>query len=253
MRVRRSSVGVLFLGVSVGVLGCRRAPDVHPDVVAEIGRIYREERELGGGWQVTSVTGSGSKVVVEVSVPNANAFMNDPVSRTRDIIRGIACPKGPSEASVWAALSRGQKVVISVPMGSGTLEAECPGEGQGEFVEGVRPPKPPSPAPRPPTAVKPFEVVSASADAGAMLYATKACNACHSLDGSRVVGPSFKGLWGSTQKTSAGLVQVDAAYVAESVRNPMAKIVEGYAPAMPPQDLNDLEVESINLFLQSLK
>jgi len=34
------------------------------------------------------------------------------------------------------------------------------------------------------------------ADKGRALYAAKACIGCHSLDGSRIVGPTFKGLWG---------------------------------------------------------
>lgn len=98
------------------------------------------------------------------------------------------------------------------------------------------------------------EVVKvASAEAGANLFKAKGCNACHSLDGSRLVGPSFKGLAGKTEKTSGGDVTVDLAYVKESILTPMAKITEGYPPAMPPQVLNDLEIESIFLFLETLK
>ncbi len=97
------------------------------------------------------------------------------------------------------------------------------------------------------------EVKTANAEAGASLYKVKGCNACHSIDGSRLVGPSFKGLWGKTENTSAGDVIVDGAYLKESVTNPMAKVVTGYPPAMPPQQLNDLEIESIALFLQTLK
>ncbi len=97
------------------------------------------------------------------------------------------------------------------------------------------------------------EVKVASVEAGAALYKARACNACHSIDGSKLVGPSFKGLWGRTEKTSGGDVTVDLAYLKESLVNPMAKIVEGYPPAMPPQVLTDLEVESIALYLQTLK
>lgn len=93
----------------------------------------------------------------------------------------------------------------------------------------------------------------ASAANGKALYKLKGCNACHSLDGSKVVGPSFKGLWGKTESTSAGEVTVDLAYVKESILNPNAKVVTGFLPVMPPQALNDLEVESVTLFLQELK
>lgn len=96
-------------------------------------------------------------------------------------------------------------------------------------------------------------VTAADAKAGEALYKAKGCNACHSLDGSKLVGPSFKGLWGKTESTSGGDVTVDAAYFRESVMNPMAKVVTGYPPAMPPQQLKDLEIESLMLFVQTLK
>ncbi|MEN9798577.1 MAG: Cytochrome oxidase, cbb3-type, subunit, partial [Pseudomonadota bacterium] len=98
----------------------------------------------------------------------------------------------------------------------------------------------------------------ASVDMGKAIYlgkynAAAGCNSCHSLDGAKVVGPTFKGLWGRKEKTSAGEVDVDEAYVKESVLQPAAKIVEGYPPAMPPYAFNDVELQSINLFLQEQK
>lgn len=110
-----------------------------------------------------------------------------------------------------------------------------------------------SSVPLEPGGVEQVVVTAASADAGKALYAAKGCNACHSLDGSRIVGPSFKGLAGRTEKTSAGEVVVDLAYVKESILQPMAKIVDGYPPAMPPQALNDLEIESVYMFFETLK
>lgn len=80
------------------------------------------------------------------------------------------------------------------------------------------------------------------------------CNACHSTDGSKLVGPTFKGIWGRSEKTSGGDVTVDLAYVTESIRSPNAKVVEGYPPAMPPRpDLTETEIESLALFMQTLK
>lgn len=93
----------------------------------------------------------------------------------------------------------------------------------------------------------------ASADLGKKLYKTKGCNACHSIDGSKLVGPSLKGLWGKTEKTSAGDVTVDLAYITESIRQPMAKIVEGYPPAMPPAVVTDVEAESFAKYFETLK
>lgn len=110
-----------------------------------------------------------------------------------------------------------------------------------------------STVPQEPGGVAVVEVKTASAEAGAALYKAKGCNACHTVDGSKLVGPSFKGLWGKSEDTSAGAVTVDDAYFKESVMNPMAKIVTGYPPAMPPQQVNDLELQSLALFIQTLK
>ncbi len=93
----------------------------------------------------------------------------------------------------------------------------------------------------------------ASADLGKKLYKGKGCNACHSVDGTKIVGPTFKALWGKTEKTSAGDITVDLAYVTESIRAPMAKVVDGYPPAMPPAVVTDVEAQSIAMFIETLK
>jgi mono/diheme cytochrome c family protein len=96
-------------------------------------------------------------------------------------------------------------------------------------------------------------VTKASAQAGEQIYTVKGCSVCHTVDGTKRVGPSWKGIYGKTENTSAGPVTVDDAYIKESILTPMAKIVEGYPPAMPPQQLNDLEIQSVALYIKSLK
>jgi cytochrome c oxidase subunit 2 len=55
------------------------------------------------------------------------------------------------------------------------------------------------------------------------------CATCHSVDGSRVVGPSFKGIWGNNRQfESASDMVANADYIRESIVNPQAKIVKGY-------------------------
>jgi mono/diheme cytochrome c family protein len=93
----------------------------------------------------------------------------------------------------------------------------------------------------------------ASAEYGAQLYKAKTCNACHTIDGNKLVGPTFKGLYGKTESTSAGDVVVDDEYLKESMLNPMAKIVTGFPPAMPPLPLDDIEVKSLSLYIATLK
>lgn len=101
-------------------------------------------------------------------------------------------------------------------------------------------------------------VAKAAADAtpeqkGEVLYKTKTCNACHSLDGTKIVGPTWKGLFGAKEKTNKGEVVVDEAYLTESILKPMEQITEGYPPAMPPVPLTDEEVQQLIAFIKSVK
>lgn len=89
---------------------------------------------------------------------------------------------------------------------------------------------------------------------GKTLFASKTCFTCHSTDGSRLVGPTFKGLAGKEEKLTDGTtVTVDVAYLTESIKDPMAKIVEGYAPAMPPLPLTDDEIAALIAYISSLQ
>ena len=96
-------------------------------------------------------------------------------------------------------------------------------------------------------------VATVGPERGAGLYKSKGCNACHSIDGTKVVGPTFKGLYGATEQTDKGPVTVDDAYIKESILNPMAKITAGFPPAMPPQALSDDDITSIIEYMKTLK
>lgn len=90
---------------------------------------------------------------------------------------------------------------------------------------------------------------------GAQLYKAKGCNACHSLDGTRIVGPSWKGAWGRSSETDKGAVTIDEAYVTESILEPNAKIVTGFPPAMPKltPPLDKVAIDSLILFMKEQK
>jgi cytochrome c oxidase subunit 2 len=91
------------------------------------------------------------------------------------------------------------------------------------------------------------------AEKGAKVYRTQGCAQCHTLDGAKLVGPTWKDLWGRMEKIAGGPdVKVDAAYVIESIRAPQAKIVLGYPASMPPFQLKDADIANLIEFMKTI-
>jgi len=90
---------------------------------------------------------------------------------------------------------------------------------------------------------------------GKMMVEKNGCTTCHSTDGTPKVGPTWKGMFGHDVQTSAGTVKVDENYVRESILDPQAKIVSGFAPAMPTYKgkLSDKKVDGIIAYLKTLQ
>ncbi len=92
---------------------------------------------------------------------------------------------------------------------------------------------------------------------GQKYYEVYGCVACHTLDGTVRVGPSWKGIFGEEQKlTDGSTVTIDEAYLIESIRNPAVKIVDGFPNAMPAniaEKMTDKQVLDVIEFIKSLK
>jgi cytochrome c oxidase subunit II len=89
-------------------------------------------------------------------------------------------------------------------------------------------------------------------------WATANCISCHSLDGSKIVGPTWKGLFGSQVELEDGTtVTVDDAYLLQSILEPNEQIHKGYpANVMPPtyKDLlSEEQIQDILAFIQTVK
>jgi mono/diheme cytochrome c family protein len=92
-----------------------------------------------------------------------------------------------------------------------------------------------------------------SASRGEQLYTANACQTCHSLDGSRLVGPSFTGLYGSERQFADGSSAIaDSTYITNSIINSGDQIVESYSNVMPNYDyLSEGEVKSLIEFIKA--
>jgi len=102
------------------------------------------------------------------------------------------------------------------------------------------------------------EAALANPDAGRgeKLYNEAGCKACHSLDGSQGVGPTWKGLWGSQVLLADGSsVLADEGYIIESIREPSAKVHQGFSPnAMPSfAYLKDGQIADLIEFIKTVK
>jgi cytochrome c oxidase subunit 2 len=96
---------------------------------------------------------------------------------------------------------------------------------------------------------KPPEVV------GEKIYKQK-CASCHTVDGNKAVGPTWKGLFDKTESLADGSsVKVDDNYLRESILEPNAKVVTGFAPAMPTLKgtLKDKQIDAVIAYIKSLK
>lgn len=89
---------------------------------------------------------------------------------------------------------------------------------------------------------------------GQQVYETAGCKACHTTDGSPLIGPTWLGLYGSTVKLSDGsTVKADDAYITQSIKDPNSQIVAGFSPGMPTLPVTDLQIKDLIEFIKTLK
>jgi len=86
------------------------------------------------------------------------------------------------------------------------------------------------------------------------------CFACHTVDGTKLVGPSFKGVYGSKQIVITGReeheVTADDEYIKRSVYDPNADVVKGFNKGLMLSytgQLSEADVKQITEYLKTLK
>ncbi|HEX2396475.1 MAG TPA: cytochrome c oxidase subunit II [Bacteroidales bacterium] len=96
--------------------------------------------------------------------------------------------------------------------------------------------------------------------AGLGLMRRNGCVACHSLDGSTIVGPSFKGIFGEETIVIVGgdeqQVTVNEDYIRESLLTPNAKVVKGFRAGLMQSYkgmVTEEDILQITEYIKSLK
>ena len=94
------------------------------------------------------------------------------------------------------------------------------------------------------------------AGVGEQLAGVYGCGACHSTDGSALVGPTWQGLYGTEEALDDGsAVTVNDDYIKESIQDPNAKVVSGFTAGLMPPTLGvkDDEIPHIIEYMKSLR
>ncbi|MEP7338408.1 MAG: cytochrome c oxidase subunit II [Acidobacteriota bacterium] len=90
--------------------------------------------------------------------------------------------------------------------------------------------------------------------AGQKLFSSLACNTCH-LENGQGRGPRLNELYGKTAKLNNGTtVNVDDAYIRESILMPTAKVVEKYEPVMPvfQGQVSEEQIQQLIAYIKSI-
>ena len=96
---------------------------------------------------------------------------------------------------------------------------------------------------------------SSLVEEGRRIAAEHGCLKCHTVDGTRHIGPTWRELYGRTEKLATGkAVVADEGYLTKSMMDPGADVVAGYQNVMPTFQgkLSPPEIAAIVEYLKSL-
>ena len=84
------------------------------------------------------------------------------------------------------------------------------------------------------------------------------CVSCHSVDGTKIVGPTWKGLYGSQVPLADGTtVTADDGYLRKSITVPNGEVVQGFLPNLMPQTfgttLTEQQISDLIEYIKTLK
>lgn len=88
---------------------------------------------------------------------------------------------------------------------------------------------------------------------GEELAQSLGCASCHSTNGDRKQGPTWQGLAGSEVTLIDGTtVTADDEYLARSITDPQAEVVDDFIPIMPDLGVSPADVDALVAYIQEL-
>jgi mono/diheme cytochrome c family protein len=90
---------------------------------------------------------------------------------------------------------------------------------------------------------------------GQKIFLKQGCNACHTVDGKRSVGPTMKGLYGSALTLQDGRkIRVTAEVLRSAIVDPGRYLVQGYPPTMPTYrgHITEPDISALVAYLMTL-
>jgi cytochrome c oxidase subunit 2 len=95
---------------------------------------------------------------------------------------------------------------------------------------------------------------------GLTVLKQNACLSCHSLDGTRLVGPSFKGVYGITETVITDgeerEITVDDEYIRNSIYDPNVDVVKGFNPGLMisyKEQISEEDLQNIIDYMKSIQ
>ncbi len=113
-------------------------------------------------------------------------------------------------------------------------------------------------SPPPQDTVPTVPTISPVVALGHALAQDNGCLGCHSIDGSPLIGPTWKGVYGREETLTDGTtVTVDDEYIRESIVDPNIKIVQNFTHNLMPrtfgETLSESDIDAIIAYIKTLQ
>jgi cytochrome c oxidase subunit 2 len=231
---------IMFYFGWAGFAPMRNVPDDAMTITA-IGRMWEWEFDYGNGMKSKDLVVPVNKAVrVNLKSEDVNHSLFIPAFRVKeDVIPGYSnylwfIPTMPGEYEILCTEYCGL-LHSSMLAKAKVLEQEAYDVWFSEFKNTVREPEPD----------------------GYLLLRNTGCIACHSLDGTKLVGPSFKNLFGEERIVISGTgqksVTANEEYILNSIYEPDSELVAGYGKGLMQSYKGVIKESDIQIIIDYLK